>query len=254
MLTFWKFRPTAVFALTLVTVSVHAGHAEGQAVDTASPPTPPYGLFVQVGFEPQLAVALGYIRRLVGEDPASGIGVGAGLKVPPYRLGRGSGRVNLIAAGHWMPEGRWGGVATSQAYLARGTNRAGTIHGIGLELRAAPGYYGTHWNAAADLGWQATLLAHVRHSSDAKGMFDERYPGGDGEFTRPTDGWYGSTAHRFRIGLTGARTLSDERRLTFAIGSMFSIQSQGILLGFAHGQVPAYLETSLHFGRASRSP
>jgi hypothetical protein len=221
--------------------------AKGQTPDPVTSVSSPYGFYLRMGLEPHLVVSLGYVHRLGRDDAASGAGLGMGLKIPPYRLDHGAGRLSIIAAGHWLPHGRWGGAATGEAFLARGRNRAGTVHGLGLEVRAAPGYYGPTWRATADVGWQGTLLSHISHSTHARETFEERYPDGAEDFNGPVAGWYGSTSHRFRAGLSGMRTLSDGALLRVGAGSVFSIQNQGILLGFAHGQVPAYLEISLYF-------
>ena len=115
-----------------------------------------------------------------------------------------------------------------------------------LELRASPGYHVGRWNAALDLGWQATLLTHIRHSAEARATFEDRYPIGLAGSTGPVDGWYGSTARRVRIGIKGTRALRPGMSLQVAAGSLFALQKHGILFSFDLGQVPSYLETTLH--------
>jgi hypothetical protein len=223
--------------------------AAAQWIDPVGVAPTPGGLVVQVGLEPHLVMSLGYLRGVHRQGTRRGTGLGAGVKLSPYLIRSGSGRLNVIATGNWSSAGSWGVRASTEAYLARGSNRAGTIHGFGLEVRAAPGYHAASWSVAMDMGWQGTLLSHVRHSDAAQEAFDERYPDGFAPAEGPLDGWYGSTAHRFRLGMSGGRRLADGLDLRVAAGSRFSMQRQGILLGFAHGQVPVYLETSLHFGR-----
>lgn len=101
---------------------------------------------------------------------------------------------------------------------------------------------------ALDLGWQGTLLTHIRHSAATRATFEDRYPDEREGAQGPHDGWYGATAHRFRFGLAGMRALSDASTLRIALGSLFALQKQGVLFGFDLGQVPVYLETTLCVG------
>lgn len=237
----------AVLALILTLLQAPSIHAQPLTPGPAPPPAG--GWFVQVGVEPHLVLSLGYVQETRAGGDGTRLGVGAGVKVSPYLIGDGVGRLNLILAGRWRPDEPWGVSGAGQLYLARGRNRAATSHGLGVELRIAPGYHGDGWTAAADLGWQGTLLTHIRHSQAAKEAFEDRYGDGAGPADGPVDGWYGSTAHRLRIGLLTERRISDGVRVRAAIGSLFSLQRQGILLGFAHGQVPAYLEASVRMSQ-----
>lgn len=240
--------PPHRWILPLLALLLGSQPARAQAED-AGTSVPPVGVVVvQMALEPHLVMSLGYLRAVGPRRERLDLGVGASLKVSPYLLGRGAGRLSLVTAGRWVANSGWGVAAASEAYLARGRNRSGTIHGIGLELRSAPGYYGERWGVAADLGWQATLVSHVRHSAEAREAFEDRYADGTSGGDGPVDGWYGSTAHRARLGLEATRSLADGASLRVAAGSRFSLQRQGILLGFAHGQVPVYLEASVGFG------
>jgi hypothetical protein len=233
----------AVLVLILTLLLARPSHA--QAITPGPAPPTAAGWFVQVGLEPHLVLSLGYVQATRAGGDGARLGVGAGVKVSPYLIGDGVGRLNLILAGRLRPDQPWGVSGAGQLYLARGRNRAATSHGLGMELRIAPGYHGDRWTAAADLGWQGTLLTHIRHSRPAKEAFEGRYADGAGPADGPVDGWYGSTAHRLRIGLVTERSVSHGVRVRAAIGSLFSLQRQGILLGFAHGQVPAYLDASI---------
>lgn len=233
----------------LILVLVSARPAESQSLPPWPAAPPPNGLLVQVGLEPHLVVSMGYLWGVDAGGDRSNVGVGAGVKVAPYLLKEGAGRLNLIIAGRWQPDPRWGATGTTQLYLARSRNRAATAHGLGMEVRLAPGRHGDRWGLAADLGWQGTLLTHIRHGEGARETFEERYPDDAAAEGGPVDGWYGSTAHRFRIGLLTTGSVSDGVDVQAAVGSLFSLQRQRILIGFAHGQVPAYLETSVRWAR-----
>ncbi len=51
-----------------------------------------------------------------------------------------------------------------------------------------PSHYGAHWTTGLDLGWQSTLLTHIRHGEATKETFRDRYPQVD--YSGPVDGWY----------------------------------------------------------------
>jgi hypothetical protein len=118
------------------------------------------------------------------------------------------------------------------------------MNGLGLELRATPSRYGSRGTAGLELGWQSALLTHIRHGEATRETFRNRYPGQD-EYDGPADGWYGATAHRFRMGLVGVRRLGNHLVLQGAAGTIFSLQRQGIAFGFSHAQVPVYAEALL---------
>jgi hypothetical protein len=236
-------------ALVLLMTLASAPAARAQAVPPWPAAPPQNGMLVQVGLEPHLVFSIGYLWPLSSRGTLSNIGAGAGLKLSPYLLSRGAGRLNLIVAGQWEPTDRWGATGTAQLYLARGRNRAATTHGFGFEARVAPGYHGERWSAAADLGWQSTVVSHIRFSGPAQDSFDERYPDGAGPGDGPVDGWYRGTAHRFRVGFLATRTIDPGLAVQAGLGSLFTLQRQGIRLGFAHGQVPAYLEASVRMAR-----
>lgn len=212
-------------------------------------PSAPGSGAVMVGaaLEPELIVSIGYLHRLDAGTSPWRLAAGARLKIPPYLLGNGAGRVSVMATGGWIDETGWGATLSSAGYLARDRNRAGTMHGFGIEARAAPGYHGAGWSVAADVGWQGTLVSHIEHSDLVREAFRDRHPGVD--HGGPVDGWYGLTAQRFRFGVMGARKLGDDLSIQLAAGALFSRQRQGLLLSFAHGQVPVYLEASMRAGR-----
>ncbi len=207
-----------------------------------------HSIVVEVALEPEPVVSFDYLFGLGGLDRRHGISVGAGVKVPTTVFSNNAWRVHLITSTHSRSRDHWGVTLTALGYLGHNRNRAGEIHGFGSELRAAPGYYGSRWTAALDLGWQGTLLSHIQHSAETRTTFEDRYPPGVNGIAGPKDGWYDSTAHRFRIGLSGARRLADRTALHVALGSLFARQKQGVFFGFDFAQIPVYLETSLRVG------
>lgn len=205
-------------------------------------------ILLEASLEPELVVSIGYLYRVTSAPSSSSLHVGAGLEMPPYLIENGSLRANLMAKGRWVADNDWGASVTSMAYYARNDNRTGTMNGLGLEVRAQPGYHGSRWAVAADIGWQTTVLAHIEHSDLVGETFEDRYLDGTSPADAPDgprDGWYGATAGRIRLGVSGGRVISEDLSFRIAAGSLFSLQRQGLFLSFAHAQVPVYLETSV---------
>ncbi|MBO0938626.1 hypothetical protein J2I47_18890 [Fibrella sp. HMF5335] len=211
-------------------------------------------LGVSAGLEPELTTSVGYAYQVIETTNSLQIRLGAVLTVPPYRVSTGSGRLSGLVALDWHPTGpqsasRWGGRLALMPYYARNCNEAGTLDGLGLELRLLPLHRGKHRTGGLDLGWQGTLLTYIHHSDLAKAAFNERYVGTTGpDLAGPKDGWYRNTAHRFRLGYTSAWRLGSNAYWQLSVGTLVALQRQGVLLSFAHGQVPVYLETAFSLG------
>jgi hypothetical protein len=197
-----------------------------------------------IKLEPELTTSLAYTHALHRAAGRWQVRVGGRLTVLPLLLGSRNRRVDLIGMAEWRPGGRWGATFSLQPYLAQVHNRAARMRGLGLELRATPSHYGSRWTTGLDLGWQSTLLTHIRHGEATRETFRNRYPG-QVEYDGPADGWYGAAAHRFRVGLVGARRLGNHLAMQLAAGSIFSLQQQGVAFGFSHAQVPVYAEALL---------
>jgi hypothetical protein len=201
-------------------------------------------LSLGIALQPELTTSLAYTRVLNPANDRMKFSVGAGITFLPLLLGSGNWRTQVITAANWHPGRQWGATFSTQFYLAQAHNRASLMDGLGVEARVIPSHYGSHWTTGLDLGWQSTLLTHIKQLEATRETFRNRYPGRTDD-TGPVDGWYGSTAHRFRIGLVGARRLFGPIALQIAAGSLFSLQKQGVAFSFSHAQVPLYAETLL---------
>ena len=242
-------KPASAAACALLAALLLAARGAGaQALPPPGPGASPHRVTVAVALEPALVFSLDYTYDLAPADTPWGLHVGGGLKVPTTLFSQGAWRAHLIGSAHWRPDDRWGAALTSFWYLARNSNRAGEALGLGVELRATPGWFGPRWMAALDLGWQGTLLTRIRHSARTRAAFDELHPPGAGGPEGPLDGWYGPTGHRFRAGLAGGYRLGGGAALQLALGGLFVLQEQGVLLGFDFAQIPFYLEASLRLG------
>lgn len=227
---------TLLFCFTGSTVN-------GQLIINPPQDTSRNRIFVGTGLEPELVATIGYLRVLGRPGKTVDMSMGGSIK-SAVLIFTNAWRVNFTTNATWTMRKNWRSIIGSNIYLVHNDDRAGIMNGIGFELRASPGHYGKKWMKGFDLGWQHTAFTHIKHAAAAKDAFNERYPTSH-MVEGPIDGWYGATANRFRLGVAGARKISSHWMLQVTVGSMFSIQKQGILLGFSHAQVPVYLESIL---------
>ena len=238
--------------LLLIGLSTHPTAAQGVFGIRSQPDRQQAG--AGVGLEPELTASIGYSYRTSRLTHPLQLRVGAGLTLPPYQISQGSIRLNGLVALDWQPTRQtsragWSGRLTVLPYYARNRNDAGILDGLGWEVRLLPLRRSDRWTGGFDLGWLATLLTYVRHSDRTKETFTNRYVGTSGSAAdQPRDGWYRNTAHRFRLGYTGAWAMGRRVSGQFSAGTLLTLQQQGILLSFAHGQVPVYLETTVNIG------
>jgi hypothetical protein len=126
-------------------------------------------------------------------------------------------------------------------------NRAGVLNGLGFDLRASPVNNSKKWIKGFDLGWQYTLFTHIKHSKKTTDTFEDRYPENSKKMEGPKSGWYGATANRFRLGFVASKVIGTHLHFQLGLGSLISVQKQGIAIGFAHAQFPFYLESLLAY-------
>lgn len=224
-------------------------HLKGVSQPVISPPgiSQENQIFVSVGLEPELVTRIGYTHLALSPSESVDFHVGASVKLAPLILANGAWRFNAIGLTDWQMSKTWKTRFTSKLYLAHDNNRAGEMHGLGSELRATSMHFGKRWAKGVDVGWQYTALTHINHSDESKDTFNDRYASGENGIDGPTDGWYRSTASRFRLGFAGSRKFGEFWRIQFGIGALLVAQKQGILLGFSHAQVPFYLDSAVSF-------
>jgi hypothetical protein len=62
----------------------------------------------------------------------------------------------------------------------------------------------------------------------------------------PIDGWYKSTGSRFKLGVMVGRPICSNIDLQLELGSWVIMQKQGLIISFAHAQVPAYFNGQIN--------
>lgn len=203
---------------------------------------------ISFALEPEIVVSVNYTYGISKSGSSPCFRVGGGIKLPTTLFSHSAWRVHLIGSANWQNDRNWGIIVNSLYYLVHNSNRAGAISGLGVELRANPGYYGENWIAALDLGWQCTVASHIKNSAETKSTFEDRYSEGVTGIGGPKDGWYGLTANRFRIGFMGSHPFSDKFALNIALGTLFAYQKQGLFASFDFAQLPVYFESTMSVG------
>jgi len=197
-----------------------------------------------LAFEPELTLGADVLIPLALDDPRAALALAAGVKWAVLVPARGDLRLALGAAASYRLTGGWAASCAGFALGTRAQNEAGTLYGVGVELRCQPSYFFDAWSFGLDLGVQSALSTHVEHSATARHTFEERYPPGSAGITGPRDGWYRFTATRFRIGVASSHHWGDNWSGALALGSLFALQDQGVLFAFNLAQVPLYLEVA----------
>lgn len=180
-------------------------------------------ILLSMGLEPEWVTTTGFRQRVNNSKNNSNFYLGGGLKFAPSIVSKGAKRFNFTQALDLHNSQNWKGMMTNDIYLAHNKNRAGTMTGLGFNLRGAMLHGSKNWSKGFEVGCQYTSFTHIRHSAETKDTFDERYSSNRSS-KEPISGWYGGTASRLRLGFVAGRKLSDHLALQFGIGSLLSVQ------------------------------
>jgi hypothetical protein len=191
--------------------------------------------------EPEWVSTIGYRHLVSTKENKLDFYLGGSFKFPPLLVEKGVLRLNLTQGLTHIISSNWSGLMTNDFYMANSTDRAGKILGLGFDLMGALVYKGKkNWSKGLVFGWQQTLLSHITHSEATKNTFIERYPNAD--YSKgPKDGWYKHTASRLRLGYQTGKEINKNSSIELGFGALLSLQKQGVVLSFAHGQVPLFL-------------
>ena len=204
-------------------------------------------IFINIGLEPELVTTIGYVHLLNHGKNGSDFYLGGSLKAASLILKNDAWRFNLIQGISFPVSPKWKSLLSNQFYVAHNQNHAGSLTGLGFELRGTIITSDNKWNKGIEGGWQYTALTHIKHSSATRETYNDRYPD-DSVTAAPVDGWYAATASRFRLGFVLSKRLNTAMRVQFSIGSLLAIQKQKVALGFPYAQVPFYFNTQFSYG------
>lgn len=230
---------SAISTTTLLLLSILPVSIGAQTLLPTTSIHPSQEISLVLGLEPELATTVGY-RKKLGSNNDHPITAGTSLKLAPLIIRNKAFKWSLFTQFTFSLDRKTDLLLLPQLFYARTADNAATISGMGVGIDATPFWKGKTWSKGILLSWQYTALAHIKHSEAAKETFRERYGTNSGK--GPTDGWYHSTANRFRIGYTMARAISPHSSIQFGAGSLFHLQRQGVLFGFSHAQVPVFIE------------
>mgnify|MGYP005853349111 FL=1 len=85
--------------------------------------------------------------------------------------------------------------------FSRTSDLNGRYFHSGFKLDILPGYYGSKWVFTPHLSLNYQPFIHIRHSDYAKRAFKDLYPGGEGPFKAPKDGWFSQNNLTLQTGI-----------------------------------------------------
>jgi hypothetical protein len=201
-------------------------------------------VFANSGLEPQVITTIGY-RQLIREfDNDNRLYLGGSVKSAPLAKIFQAWRLNLNQTMEIKLTSNWHTIFNNAFYLAFSENRAGTMNGLGFKLNAAAIHKKNKWSKGIIAAWQHTAFSKIKHSEAVKDSYRLGYHQNDNPLG-PFDGWYKSTGNRFKLGVVAGRPIFNNIDLQMELGSLVVIQKQGLIVSFAHAQVPAYFNVQV---------
>jgi hypothetical protein len=91
--------------------------------------------------------------------------------------------------------------------LRRYENQLVRIVGFGADIALVTGYYASAWHAAAELGFDKSIVTHLKHS----GVMRSNFPG-------IRDGWFMPSGGHYYYGIQAGKTLGESYALTLRVG------------------------------------
>jgi hypothetical protein len=202
--------------------------------------------FVSLSLKPEITTMLGYQSR-TNKTSKGLLALGTSFEFAPLIVVKNQAlKWNIFSQLH-LPFGNAHFFATPQVYLAHAKDRSATYNTVGAELPVVIAWYNTRGIKGLTMGWQHGFVTHIKHSKVSKGTFDERYE--DTSQQVPQNGWYRSTVDRFKIGFSIARSISRSVNFQTEIGTIVSLQKQGVYFGLPYGQIPIYISGTLVYHR-----
>jgi hypothetical protein len=204
-------------------------------------------LLVGLTLDPALTLSVQCLWP-VNAGRQSGLFVGGGVKMPTTIVSHRAWRLELTTAAYQTHENGWGESGQATAYIAHNQNAAGSMQGVGAEVRGAAGRRGPNAFWGLELGWQNTFATFIAHAAPARAAFRDRYTMTGAADSLPDNGWYRSAAQRVRVGaVLERRTGWRGSAAQIALGGLFIRQKQQQRVAFDLAQIPLYLETSVRF-------
>lgn len=242
-----KGRLLALATVLALVFATRPARAEGVPV-LVTGEIPAARVWLTPGWDPTLTLALGYSRTVAPTPAWFALQADAFLRLPlilasnldAWQLAGGASVACLRSSG-------WGVVARIHPSLTVAHDVTGTKLGVGVGLAAQPGFYGRRFSVAVDLAWSPTLATRMWHSEAVRDLYRDRHgPGGPAE-GGPRDGWYRTTAQRFRVGLAGGVRFLALWAVHASAGFAYTPQHAGILINPPVGPLPFYADLGAEY-------
>lgn len=152
-------------------------------------------IYTTAGLDPAIVASLGYTNVFTVKGRP--VQLLTELGVPAAKMDANDFRVRLGAQASLFSRGPWM-LTGSLTAVTRGTENA-IYRGInfGADLAGTLGIYRPGWFTATEVGYDAAVITHVRHSD----FYREHY------YPDAKDGWYLDAGGTYRFGAAGGVTL-----------------------------------------------
>jgi hypothetical protein len=202
-------------------------------------------LFTNVGLEPQVVTTFGYNHLITEFNNYNRFYLGVSVKTAPLATISQAWRVNLGQTMVIKLNNNWHTIVSNAFYMAYSENRAGSMNGLGFKLNAAAIFVKNKWNKGIIVAWQHTAFTKIKNSEAVKDTYRLGYLDCVNPI-EPIDGWYKSTGSRFKLGVMAGRPICSSIDLQLELGSLVIMQKQGLIISFAHAQIPAYFNGQIN--------
>lgn len=161
-------------------------------------------MYLNVGYDFGMTTQLGFAVKLKTEKPIlllTDISLPMGNQLNDYKFSFGT---QLLVYSR-------NSLRTSIQYLSilrrYETNLVRQV-GIGQLLSMTTGIYKEGWSLAFDLGYDASVVSHLRHSDEMREVY-----------LNIQDGWYRNTGGQWHVGVQTSKTLGQKMELNLKVGT-----------------------------------
>lgn len=236
-----------ILLFSILTIGLPLFAAEpSDGVPSGNAYAPVHSLSVEINTTGMFGIGVGYSCRFVDVFSENDISVHAKFSLPlglvltsksmdSFKLEAGTELDMPVYKGFHIP-------CYAGLFIMNQRQVLGSFFSFGGSFTAAPGLYLQGGHIAVETGIEHVFVTRIVHSSVVKKTFSGRHEDRP-DVSSPLDGIYGSTATRFRLGLSSS----------LALGRVFSLQLNGGLLltpsigiglfeGMPFGLLPFYSE------------
>jgi len=214
----------------LVSINVlNAQTTNWQAFESSNKST----IYYNMGYDFAMTARLGYGHKINAKNP---ILIITDLTIPmgndliddlKFRIG---GQMQILR------KNNIGVTATLYAIVRRHQTSLVKQIGFGSETALAIGYYKPKWHVATELGFDKSIITHLKHSD----LMSDNYPG-------IRDAWYTDAGGHFYYGIQASRKINTRMKIDLRLGKT---NAQG---DHMNALLPVYFQLGIdyHLGRST---